>query len=248
MLCLANVYFLIRLISYDDKRKLALPVWAGALVSILLVSYNMKTTQTMYPTFMKYSYVALVTVLIVSVGVVLLCRVKSSIRNSVISVFTLAIVICGISVLPIVRGYDGLYRKPASEAVQNIVEADPDAKWIGYGNIITPQFLIANGAPTINSVNYIPNMELWGKLDPEGKYNEVYNRYSHIILGFTDDETTFSLVQPDLMNLDINYSDLEKTGAKYVFVLGELIDNSDAVDLKLLYHEGNVLIYEIVYN
>lgn len=249
LLCIANAFLLIRILSYKKEEKITFPTVLGFGVGVLLVLYNVKTTEKYYPGYMTSSYIIIAALLVIGLVVALLCSEKQKYRNLMISVATVAIAVSGLSVLPITRGLDSLLGKPASLEVQRIVEEDPDAKWIGYDTIIFPQFLIANGAPTINSVNYIPNMELWHKLDPEGKYNEVYNRYAHVACVFVEgEETNFVLTQPDLMVLRLSYDDVEKTGAKYVFSPYGIAESSDKVDLNLIYNEGNIFIYEIIYN
>lgn len=245
---LANCYILLRLLSYGDEEKLNIPVWAGIGAGVCLVFYNIKNTEKFYPEYMTSWYVVIISMVIVSVAVVLLCKMSAKNRGSIIAIASMLVIVSGVLVLPITRGLDSLLHKPASYEVQRIVEEDPDAKWIGYDTIIFPQFLIANGAPTINSINYLPNMELWTELDPEGVYNEVYNRYSHVSCVFTEDQTSFTLVQQDLMILRLNYADIEKTGVKYVFSPYGIGENTDILDLKLIYNESNVFIYEIVYN
>ncbi len=247
VLGLANAYLLIRLLSYKDEDKISIPAWGGACAGILLVLYNIRTTQTHYPSFMTYTYLATISIIIVALVVVLLCKTPERIRNAVIAVTTVLIIMCGVLVLPVSRGLDSLFEKPASHTVQQIVEEDPDAKWIGYDTIIFPQFLIANGAPTINSINYIPNMELWQKLDPTGQYNEVYNRYSHVCCIFTSEPTSFTLAQPDLMVLRLNYEDIKLTEVKYVFSPYPIQESSNSLDFSLIYNEENVFIYEIIY-
>lgn len=37
-----------------------------------------------------------------------------------------------------------------------------------------------SGASVINSTNTYPDLEKWSKIDEEGKYEDVYNRYAHI--------------------------------------------------------------------
>lgn len=247
MLGLLNAYFLVRILSYKDDEKLTVPVWGGAIAGILLVLYNLKNTEKFYAGYMTYSYLAVISLVIVSLVIVLLCKTSQRVRNIIISVTATLVIVCGVMVLPISRGLDSLFEKPASEKVSEIVALDPDAKWIGYDTIIFPQFLIANGAPTINSVNYIPNMELWQKLDPTGAYNEVYNRYCHVCCVFTNEPTSFTLTQPDLIILRLNYEDIAKTEVKYVFTPYQLSESSDSLDFSLIYSEENVFIYEIIY-
>ena len=40
------------------------------------------------------------------------------------------------------------------------------------------------GAKTVNSVNVYPDLDKWHVIDPNGQYEEVYNRYAHILVDF----------------------------------------------------------------
>lgn len=148
-------------------------------------------------------------------------------------------------VRPVAKGTDAVYSKPAAHAIIDIVSADRHAKWFTYGSLPLSAFSIACGAPTINSTNTYPNMELWRKLDSEGKYNEVYNRYVHILVDFVDTDTTMELVQADLMQLHLSYKDIEKTEAKYIFATSELDVDNEFVFFEKLYEEGGSYIYQV---
>ncbi len=247
-LSFANTLFLLRLISRKDEDRHFIPISAGLSVSILLILYNIKTATTNYPQYMGYIYVAIITLIVVGFSLLLLSRVPTKLKNSILTITIASVAISGLSILPINRGLDAIYEKPASVQVQSIRNAEPNAKWIGYDSIVTPQFLIANGAPTINSVNYIPNMELWQKLDENGAYNEIYNRYAHVYVVFCEEETWFQLVQADCMVLHISYKDIIKTDVKYIYSHYPIAENSDYIDLELLYNEDNSFIYKLLYN
>lgn len=246
-LCLINAILLIRLLSYEITEKRPIPIGLGIAISTLLVLYNMDVTEKYFNGYMNASYISFITILIVALGTVLLCEVRKNVKSMILSLATVILLVSSLAVLPINRGMDSLYKKPASQMVQTIVNNDPNAKWIGYGSIVSSQFLIANGAPTVNSINYIPNMDLWNKIDSQQKYQEVYNRYCHVSMIFTEEETSFTLLQDDLITVNLCYSDIWKTDAKYVFANQELTEDSNALDLNLLYSEGNVFIYEILY-
>ena len=248
ILCFINIFLLIRMISYRSEKKRGYPIWLAFIVGMLLICYNIANTEKQHSGYMPAFYVSVITLLILALVIVMMCKVTEKFKKGVILTATLLIAFSGLCILPVCRGFDALLEKPASYAVREIVEEDPDAKWMGYGNFVSPQFLIANGAPTVNSVNYIPNMELWSKLDPEGKYNEVYNRYSHVICAFTENETSFELLQPDLMQLNLSYDDVAKTEVEYLFSLGAISEECDVFDLELLYNEDNVFIYKVLYN
>ena len=68
--------------------------------------------------------------------------------------------------------------------------------------------LMAAGVPVATGVLYHPPLDFWYALDPEHKYEAVYNRYQHLLLEHADlpEERAFSLTLPrlDLVLLQIN--------------------------------------------
>ncbi|HEM5084111.1 TPA: hypothetical protein U1218_002223, partial [Streptococcus suis] len=83
--------------------------------------------------------------------------------------------------------------------IKSITDYDKESKWIvdSIGYPLTNIPLVA-GAPTLNSTNAYPNLELWKSLDTNGQYDEIYNRYAHVIIELTNsEETVFELLHPD---------------------------------------------------
>lgn len=72
---------------------------------------------------------------------------------------------------------------------------------------------MAHGLPTINSVNAYPHMSLWGKIDPDGQYQDAYNRYAHIEVGAAS-STSFEVMQSDLIMVHLTADDLKTLGVR----------------------------------
>ena len=109
-------------------------------------------------------------------------------------------------------------------------------------------YFVVNGASTINSVNIYPNLELWKKFDNEGKYEDIYNRYAHIIVKFTEEETYYEYVESycDLIKLNLSYKDFATMDVDYLSTDEEL----DSVlvkklNVKKIYDEYGMFIYEV---
>ncbi len=156
----------------------------------------------------------------------------------------------GLLVRPISVGLSSITAKPVYSEIQKIDEDQKDAKWITSGdNPIITSYCVSSGASTLDSVNTYPNLELWEKLDPEGKYEEVYNRYAHVRLILTDEDTSFDLTQQDYMNLHLSYKDVEKTDADYMFAMSGFTYNEDNgyIHLDPIYEEDGITIYKIEY-
>ncbi|MBK8783851.1 MAG: hypothetical protein IPO22_19085 [Anaerolineales bacterium] len=124
------------------------------------------------------------------------------------------------SVNPLYRGLRIILGSELSEAVRNTNEADQgDSLWITYDNLILANYLAANGAHVLNSTQYSPQNELWGKFDPLEEYAQVYNRYAHIVVSSTPDvkKIDFLPVQSDVFNMVVNPCNpkLEEIGVTY---------------------------------
>lgn len=160
-------------------------------------------------------------------------------------VSTAVILACGaLAIHPLMVGTSAVTDKPAATEIQELVEENPDAKWVST-NFIYSQFLIANGAPTVTSTNYIPNMELWEEFDPDGSDEEIYNRYAHLNLALIDDgESYYELVQADMINLVVTKDDFDKLDADFLVTVAP-IDEYWSEDFELEYQGENILIYRL---
>ena len=112
----------------------------------------------------------------------------------------------GGTVNPINKGLDVLTEKPFAKEVQKLVNDNPNNRWISVNShFAVPNYLVANGATTINSVNYYPNLKLWNKLDAGKVYENIYNRYAHITITLTNEATTFELTENDKFNINFRW-------------------------------------------
>ncbi len=126
----------------------------------------------------------------------------------------------GALVNPVDSGTDVIFGSEHFKHVEEIVEKDPNGIWIinEDGHKIN-NMLIAAGARTINSVNTYPDLEKWQKIDPNNQSYETYNRYAHIMVNIVDNNdtvTNFTLIKPDLFQLNLKIDDLEKLNVSYI--------------------------------
>lgn len=151
----------------------------------------------------------------------------------------------GLSVYPISRGFTIIYEKPVSKEIQKIVKKDKDALWMSIDTEFqVPNYLVANGARTINSVNYLPNYKTWDKLDPKHKYNSYYNRYAHILVTLTNEKTSYQLQSADLLMLTLNDKDACKLNVNYLLSKSDLKQNDfSTLSIKELYNQDGIYIY-----
>ncbi len=251
---LANVYLLIRNMANEGERvKFSHFAPVAALCAAFWIFCSYKTV----PEYMPVWFCIISVAAALGLAFVAYSEAPAKIAHSAIVAASSLFLVLGLCVHPIMHGADALTEKPFANAVREEVAANPDAKWIGYENHIIGQYLIANGAPTINSTNYIPNLDFWHLFDPEGENEFIYNRYAHIAITFTDEETSMELFQSDYAGLHINFGDIKKTEVKYVASINGEIDFAlsaeellakYSIEFKLIYSESNSCIYEVIYH
>lgn len=125
--------------------------------------------------------------------------------------FTIAVfvAISGACVNPLQYGAYALTQGPTATAISQ--SNNSNDLWIA-DNSILGDLCVSEGASCINSVNTYPSLSTWHTVDPDGKYEEVYNRYAHITVEPTYGKTSFELMSPDSFKLFISLDELRKLG------------------------------------
>ena len=249
---LIQIYFIVILFSrYKNTERFHWIVAVSLSVGTALVAvyYSWKN----FPGYLNIIIMLIMAITITLLSFALMYKVNKKIQTiTLISLIGISL-FTGIYIRPISVGISAIYSKPVAQEIQKINQEDKNSKWIAYGGgIETPAFAVACGASTINSVNTYPNLALWEKLDTEGIYNEVYNRYAHIKVAFTNEPTSFTINQADYITINLSYADIAKTGASYLFVNEvtgplEFDANNGFVTLEQIYNESGASIYKLIY-
>lgn len=161
-------------------------------------------------------------------------------------VMVIIAIISGVTVNPLAIGIKPINKTNISEQIRNIESQDKDALWAGSSNI-TGQYLVANGIKCLNGVNTYPNFSWLKIVDPDGNYNEIYNRFAHIGITLSD-ETNFQLLSSDSYTAYLTYKNLKDIGVKYYFSLSKMSNETEQLfklQLKYCDEEKNQYIYEI---
>lgn len=154
----------------------------------------------------------------------------------------------GATINPIRFGAGEITDTPVAEAIRKIDTAD-SGRWIALDDIVLPKYVYAQGADCLNHLSWPPRFDLFEPLDADGEYRDVYNRYAHVQIELTDEETSFELLYPDHFLLHMNTDDLAQWNVKYVVVKSDELTGSDRVRFSLVYHDplDDVNIYEVLY-
>ena len=125
---------------------------------------------------------------------------------------------CGATVNPLERGIGAVTNHPVSKAVSEIAAQEPESSWLCLdSDFLHPNFLLANGARTLNAFNMYPDTEKWAILDPEGHYEELTNRYANQSAELTEGVNAVELLNPDYIRLRLNPVSLKELGIRYLF-------------------------------
>lgn len=227
--------------SRTEKVILTLSTVLSCLTALLVCKID-------YPDYLiSKKFMVIVSCLLVTAGIGIFVVHKRRIRQMALWICILLSLRTGVMIRPVMKGLDAIYEKPVAKAIMQIMSEHPDAKWMTQNmEFVCSGFLVACGAPTLNSVNTYPNMELWHSLDEEGVYEEVYNRYAHIVVTFTEEDTGMELVAADNILLKLSYKDIEKTGVSYILTRDELVSHAEC-SFEKLYDEAGCKIYQVMY-
>lgn len=155
------------------------------------------------------------------------------------------ILMSGATVNPLAHGISPLTSHPLEKEIRSIVETDKDAYWLAINSNVLASIGIANGAKVLNAVNFYPDYKKWELIDNDELNKDIYNRYAHIVVNLTNEETAFIPGQTaDIFSLKLNYNDSSKWPVKYLLVAGELDSNQKIYDKIYSDSEGNYHIYE----
>jgi hypothetical protein len=131
----------------------------------------------------------------------------------------LLLAIPGVAVNPLVHGLGPLIDKPSMVAARR-ASLDEPTLWIGVGSSATPQALKANGMQVFGGATYVPDQVRMSVLDPQGRWNTVWNRYAHVVVDSQPglEAPAFELLHPDLyrVRLDMCSSVLDALGVNRI--------------------------------
>lgn len=243
-----QVILIVRLLSFYKDEKHIKPI-VGGIVAIAFACESVLICKYSFLDYLNKYWMILLFILIFFLSFYLMTNYKGKGFKKFEILISLVSICSGLCVRPISIGLSSVYAKPAAQEIQKIVSKDPTSKWVTIGGIETPSFTVMCGAPTINFVNTYPNLKLWHTLDPDKKYEKIYNRYEHVKVILTQEDTSFALLQNDYITLNLSYKDLKKAKLKYVFTNGDCdIDfNNGYVKFDKVYDESGVNIYKIKY-
>lgn len=170
----------------------------------------------------------LLTIICLLVGIILVCAVVlqgQTINKLVVPGTIFAIVFSGMSINPIQYSTRPLTDQPTINQIRTLQNEDPGV-WIteGDNSAFLANLLVANGIKTFNTVAVTPDIQGMKRIDPNGKWQSVYNRYAFIGMNIVDKpaKQLFTLVSPDAYTINLTPEQLRKLGVNYVLSSNDL--------------------------
>ena len=221
LLGLLQVILLIRCIYVCRENRYKVNPVIVVVPMLISCYYSWKEARTVYDItesggMLQYAIIALAIVFTVITIVVFCVKEHDRLKNVALLSLAGIVFLSGIWSLTVNVGTDAIYSKPLAKKVCEITSEDKDGKWVMLDSWVESMYLAACGAPTINTCNNVPNWDLWNILDPQKENEYCYNRFAHMLLTLTEEDTNEELVQQDLLQLNLNYKDAEKIGVKYI--------------------------------
>lgn len=237
-----QVFFLVYMISRQEQ-ECFIRWYEGIVMAVITVILTLWEVNLYDDNYNSGKYMLLAGIILGFIAFFLVFpQLKHFTTTAMCVVIALSLMI-GIPVNPINKGLEGIYDKPVEQKVREIAKRDPNAIWLAVMSY--PSMLVANGARTLNSVNYMPNLSFWETFkDNDTITPDIYNRYSYLDVSVVNGKSVLSLVQTDVLHLDFSYSDLKKRKIKYIQTLKQL-DVEPTWNIKEIYNDSNAYIYEV---
>lgn len=249
---LIQSYFIIYVLGHIEKKDIILKDGIAKIVAMFSTVAIMYVALKYFPSEYVGSLLGCVAGVILVTAIYLMFNLKEHNKKELIIFLIIYSLACGLTVNPIIKGTDIIYETSLAKKVQEIVENDSEGLWIvdSYGAPIS-NYITANGARTLNCTNYYPNLDListiFGNNTNDEQLVEIYNRYAHISVNITKEESNLQFIVADSYAINLNYKKLIDLDVKYVLSDKELSDYSDdEIQFVKLDNIDGFMIYEVV--
>ncbi len=220
----AQLLLLLRGLSLLGERR---PAWCLVVLSALAFGiFSTLAARWAYGGYLKATRLPFIAAASCA-GCALLLRFRDA-RGMAAAFFLVLMLLAGGPVNPVQRGTAGVLDSDLAREIRRIVQHDRGLWLVDGCEFPVMEYPIMLGAPTVNSTNVYPARERWGVLDPSGRYESVWNRYSHIRATIVKaDASSFRLIQDDYFALDLPNADVARLGVRYVLSPRDLAALSD---------------------
>ena len=198
--------------------------WLAALAAVISSAVPMRLALgfTKYePGGLRYEYfdtaekIVVVWAILAVVFYLLYRARKSKYTMAVLGVCTVVLA-SSIWINPVAKGVPEITKSETMQQIRDLVKEDPQAIWL----VVDMAYPATNipamaGADCLNTTQTYPQKKRWEMLDPEGEYEDIYNRYCHIRASLGS-KTMLELVSTDYVEVTLSPEDLKKLNIRYI--------------------------------
>lgn len=252
----------VRAVALKEK---ATKRWLAALAAVISSAVPMRLALgfTKYePGGLRYEYfdtaekIVVVWAILAVVFYLLYRARKSKYTMAVLGVCTVVLA-SSIWINPVAKGVPEITKSETMQQIRDLVKEDPQAIWL-VADMAYPATNIPAmaGADCLNTTQTYPQKTRWEMLDPEGEYEDIYNRYCHIRASLGS-KTMLELVSTDYVEVTLSPEDLKKLNIRYIVSTNDFDEKIAAGTTNIFtdsgiefqkYYEGTQLsIYGCVY-
>lgn len=222
-----------------------LPYW----IQISIVGFNVLVYFfTLYTGNLRL-YLSRVDIILILVFAILLIFLLLNKWKYFFSILLLGVVFyTGITVNPVAKGVDPIYKKVIAQKIMDIEKNDPNQLWAGER--MMHAYLPMLGVHTFNGTAFTPNLDSWKPIDADGKYEKIYNRYAHIYVDIGNSTPQLELLNADAFIVHLKLNNLKQYHVKYLVTYQNLNTiGNDMIRFEQLYgpDTNGAYIYHIIY-
>ena len=239
--------------------------WLAALAAVISSAVPMRLALgfTKYePGGLRYEYFDTAEKIVVvweilAVVFYLLYRARKSKYTMAVLGVCAVVLASSIWINPVAKGVPEITKSETMQQIRDLVKEDPQAIWL-VADMAYPATNIPAmaGADCLNTTQTYPQKTRWEMLDPEGEYEDIYNRYCHIRASLGS-KTMLELVSTDYVEVTLSPEDLKKLNIRYIVSTNDFDEKIAAGTTNIFtdsgiefqkYYEGTQLsIYGCVY-
>lgn len=161
---------------------------------------------------------------------------------------TLLIVFSGVPVNTITVGTSAIFDKKIVKTIKKIDEKHRNLTWLSGQT--TSNLLPMMNIKSIGNTNFVPDLKMWHKIDPDHKYEKTYNRYTNMTINVVPQtgKTEFGNPSDDSVAVNMRPSDLKKLNIKRIVTTQDLrILSTKKIRFKRLASVQQNQIYSVSY-
>ena len=239
--------------------------WLAALAAVISSAVPMRLALgfTKYePGGLRYEYfdtaekIVVVWAILAVVFYLLYRARKSKYTMAVLGVCTVVLA-SSIWINPVAKGVPEIMKSETMQQIRDLVKEDPQAIWL----VVDMAYPATNipamaGADCLNTTQTYPQKTRWEMLDPEGEYEDIYNRYCHIRASLGS-KTMLELVSTDYVEVTLSPEDLKKLNIRYIVSTNDFdekiaagttnIFTDSGIEFQKYYEGAQLSIYGCVY-